>query len=150
MKSRLIRLLAFVIVTTAGTSLLLRSAGVPWRQTGVEPLVWFTEGRQGGDSWRPALWALDVSDTLHLRSRGLYEKVFFQSKAAHKGFQYPPTALLPIRAARAVAGSDAFTALAILNWLSIPALMLASFALFRPRGDPLPLSDRVLLALAVV
>ena len=149
MKSPLLRLLMFVIVTTAGTSLVLRSLGVPRARTGIDPLIWFVEGRQGGDSWRPALSALDVADTLHLRSRGLYEKVFFQAKVPHKGFQYPPTALLPIRAARAAAGSDAYTVLAILNWLSIPVLILASLSLFRPRA-PVGRGDRVLVVLVVI
>ena len=149
MKSRLLRLLVFLIVTTAGVSLVLRSLDVPLARTGVDPLFWFVEGRQGGDSWRPAISALDVADTLRLRSRGLYEKVFFQAKVPHKGFQYPPTALLPIRAARAVAGSDAYTVLAILNWLTVPLLILASLSLLRPGATAGP-GDRALLALVVV
>ena len=131
MESRLIRLLLFVVATTAGVSLVLMAMGVPRAQTGVDPLVWFVEGRQGGDSWRPGFTALDVAETLHLRSRGLYEKVFFQAKVPHKGFQYPPTAILPFRAARAAAGVDAFALLAFLNWLSIPLLILATLSLVR-------------------
>ena len=91
MRSRLLTLLLFVIVTTAGTSLVLRSLGVRLNRTGVDPLIWFVDGRQGGESWRPALTALEVADTLQLRSKGLYEKVFFQARVPHKGFQYPPT-----------------------------------------------------------
>lgn len=149
MKSRLLRLLVFVLVTTAGISLVQRSLGVPLTRTGVDPLMWFVVGRQGGDSWRPALTALDVADTLQLRSRGLYEKVFFQARVPHKGFQYPPTALLPIRAARALAGNDAYTVLAILNWLTIPVLILASLFLVRPSA-PLSTGNRVLLVLIAV
>jgi len=149
MKSRLLRLFVFVIATTAGVSLVLCSLGVPVTRTGVDPLIWFVEGRQGGDSWRPSLSALEVADTIHLRSAGLYEKVFFQAKVPHKGFQYPPTALLPIRAARAVAGTDAYTALAVANWLSIPVLILASLSLFRPSAPQSP-GSRVLLVLVVV
>jgi alpha-1,2-mannosyltransferase len=149
MRSRLLRLLVFVIATTAGVSLVLCSLGVPLTRTGVDPLIWFVEGRQGGDSWRPSLSALEVADTIHLRSAGLYEKVFFQAKVPHKGFQYPPTALLSIRAARAAAGTDAYTALAVANWLSIPVLILASLSLFRPSAPQSP-GSRVLLVLVVV
>ncbi len=149
MRSRLLTLLLFVIVTTAGTSLILRSLGVRLNRTGVEPLIWFVEGRQGGDSWRPALTALQVADTLQLRSKGLYEKVFFQARVPHKGFQYPPTALLPIRAARAAAGNDAYTALAVVNWLSIPVLILSVLFLLR-RSEPPGALDRALLVLVVI
>ena len=149
MPQKLLRLLAFVIVSTAGVSLLLRSAGVPLSRTGVDPLRWFLEGRQGGDSWRPALRALDVAETLHERSRGLYEKVFFQAQTPHKGFQYPPTALLPIRAARGAAGSDAYTALALVTWICVPLLMAATLAL-SAREEPASGRDRMVLVLIVV
>ena len=138
-----------MIVTTAGTSLVLCTLGVPRARTGVDPLIWFVEGRQGGDSWRPVLSALAVADTLHLRSRGLYEKVFFQAKVPHKGFQYPPTALLPIRAARALAGPDAYTVLAVVNWLTVPVLILACLSLLRPKA-PAAAGDRALLVLIVI
>jgi alpha-1,2-mannosyltransferase len=150
MESRLLRLLVFVVITTAGTSLVLRSLGAPWRETGIDPLFWFLEGRQGGDSWRPGLRALDIAETLESRSRGLYDKAFFQSQTPHKGFQYPPTALLPFGAVRAMVGGDAFAGLTVLNWLSIPALMLAAFSLFRPRETPLSTRERVLVALVVI
>jgi hypothetical protein len=149
MESRLLRLLLFVIVTTAGISLALSAGGVPRARTGVDPLMWFMEGRQGGDSWRPGLAALDVAETLHTRSRGLYDKVFFQAKVGHKGFQYPPTALLPLRAARAAAGNDAFTALALINWLSVPVLMVAALSLLHP-DTAFSRRDQVLAALVVV
>jgi hypothetical protein len=149
MESRLSRLIAFVVLTTAGISLALLAAGVPRAKTGVDPLFWFVEGRQGGDSWRPGLSALDVAETLQERSRGLYEKVFFLAKVPHKGFQYPPTALLAFRAARASAGSNAFTALAVVNWLSVPALILATLSLARPKA-PRSAREQALLALVVV
>lgn len=149
MESRLLRLLAFVVLTTAGISLILVAVGVPRARTGVEPLFWFVEGRQGGDSWRPGLRALDIAETLQARSRGLYEKAFFQSNTPHKGFQYPPTALLPFSVARAVAGRDAFTALALVNWLSVPALILATLSLARPKG-PRRAREQALLALVAV
>jgi hypothetical protein len=135
MESRLIRLLLFVVIATTGVSLALMAVSVPRARTGIDPLVWFVEGRQGGDSWRPGLTALDVAETLEVRSRGLYEKVFFQAKVPHKGFQYPPTALLPLRGARAAAGVDAFTLLAAINWLSVPLLIFATLSLLRPSPD---------------
>ena len=150
MPQKLLRLLAFVIVSTAGVSLLLRSAGVPLSRTGVDPLRWFLEGRQGGDSWRPALFTLTVAETLHDRSRGLYQKVFFQTRRPYKrGFQYPPTALLPIKAARAAAGNDAYAVLTIVSWFSIPVLLLATLSLIRgnQRGRG---SSQILMVLVAV
>ena len=58
-------------------------------------------GQQGGDSWGPMVWATSVADSLG--GDGLYEYLFFQK---HEKFQYPPTALLPIWAARHGAGLE--------------------------------------------
>lgn len=138
------------MITTTGVSFALIQGSVPRHRTGVDPLVWFVEGRQGGDSWRPGLTALDVAETLHQRSRGFYEKVFFQAKVAHKGFQYPPTALLPFRAARAAAGVDAFTVLAFINWLSVPVLIFATLSLLRVSAPATWREHALLCVIAIV
>ena len=138
-----------MVLTTTSVSFALMAGSVPRQRTGVEPLVWFVEGRQGGDSWRPGLIALDVAETLHLRSRGLYEKAFFQAKRTPRGFQYPPTALIPFRAARAAAGVDAFTVLAFVNWLSVPVLIFATLALLRASA-PVVWREQALLCLIAI
>ena len=107
-------------------NLLMAALGTPWRDTSLGPLGWFLRGEQGGDSWRPMNEALDVLAAPAPQNKTLYEKMFFSARVKHKGFQYPPTSLLPLRALRAAAGDGAQSLTEAITWLCVPLTVLAA------------------------
>jgi hypothetical protein len=90
----------------------------------LHPLAWFATGRQGGDSWRPMSRAYAYAATLEQRSKPLYDKMFFSPAVEHKGYQYPPTALLAVSMARLLAGERFYAALEWITWAFIPVTVL--------------------------
>ncbi len=82
--------------------------------TGVSAaLLWLFRGRQGDDSWRPMLHALDVFEA-HLP---VYQTIFFD---LHDKFQYPLTSLLPMYLLRQAHWSDAgiLKLMNVLTWIA--------------------------------
>lgn len=124
--------LAFVVaVFGASSALLVGPLGVSWKDTGLAPLVSFFEGRQGSDSWVSMEKAWDYVASTERRGRTLYEKMFFSRTLQHKGFQYPPMALLPVDAAVAIGGASRRRVLEVFTWLWIPATAALVFLLDR-------------------
>src|SRR5439155_25001653 len=70
----------------------------------------FLRAKQGADSWRPMTWALDYALTAPPDAKPLYAKLFFGTGVQHKGFQYPPTSLLPMYALRLLTGDPSYGA----------------------------------------
>jgi len=112
--------------------------GTPWRDTSLGPLGWFATARQGGDSWRPMNEALDYLEEPGTKT--LYRRMFFTDRVKHKGFQYPPTSLLPIWGLRHVFGDAAQSCVEWITWLCVPltvwlAVSIAERGRERPEGE---------------
>ena len=126
------RLAAFLGAGFCGGTALLLALGAPWQETAILPAAWFATGRQASDSWT----SLDVGQAYFHgppRERSLYEATFFSRRLEHKGFQYPPTALLVMDGAEALFGSTR-RFLEIVTWLWVPATALLVAALDRRLG----------------
>jgi hypothetical protein len=108
---------SFVLVNV----LLILALHTAWSETVLHPVSWFFQARQGGDSWRPMGQALDHLALPEAR-KSLYDRMFFSARVKHKGFQYPPTSLLPLSAARALFGERWLDAIEWITWASVPAL----------------------------
>lgn len=148
-KGLLLFTLANVLLVNAVVALGL---GTPWPDTSLGPLHWFMEGRQGGDSWRPMNEALDYVEHPPAEPKTLYRRMFFTDRVKHKGFQYPPTSLLPIWGARRVLGEAAQTGLEWLTWLAVPftvfsCVAIAEYGRPRDRDAWLRIAALVILAL---
>lgn len=108
---------------------------VPLVLVGLKSLSWndgvlqetygnLSHARQEGDSWGPMLEAFDYTREPH--PKPLYTKIFFSRRVK---FQYPPSALLPLRAIAEVCPQGSW--LGALNALSLLSLALSVFlALF--------------------
>lgn len=118
-------LLAVAVVNTAAVNLALLATGTRFHETTLHPIWWFFTGRQGSDSWRPMRRALHFATTPEGRGAGLYEKLFFSPAVRHKGFQYPPTSLVPLWL---VEGRGREGVAEVLAWCAVP---LAAFFVFR-------------------
>lgn len=75
--------------------------------------LWLFRGRQGDDSWRPMLRALDAFEA----RQPIYQTIFFQQ---HDKFQYPLTSLLPLYGLRLAHWSDAgiLSLMNLLTWIA--------------------------------
>jgi alpha-1,2-mannosyltransferase len=128
--SRFTRGLAlFALANVAVVNLLAAALGTPWRDTSLGPVGWFLRGEQGGDSWRPMNEALDFLGEAGPKNKTLYERMFFTPRVKHKGFQYPPTSLLPLYGLRAATGANAQALTEALTWMCVPLTVLAAMAL---------------------
>jgi len=120
----LFALLNFVVVN----AVLIQIVGTPWRETVLHPISWFLTFEQGGDSWRPMSAALE-----HTRDpdpkKTLYAKWFFAHAVKHKGFQYPPTSLLPLYALRALT-SRWYALLEWITWGSVLAMAACAIGIY--------------------
>lgn len=149
---RLSVLVAFWLASFAGvTAVLVGPLRTPWSETVLHPASFFLTGKQGGDSWRPMGMALDYLETP--RRRTFYRAVFFSERVQHKGFQYPPSALLPVSLLRAVWPGAWYLALEVVTWLSVPVLALLCGSLLRSSwrthlGPPPGFLPTMLFALA--
>ena len=114
----------FLLATAVAATALVLWSGSPARQTLLQPLEYFFTFQQGEDSWRPMARAYDFVRTPEGRTRSLYRAHFFNPPDPHKGFQYPPTALIVVAGARAVGGGTPL--LQVLNWLFVPVIALAT------------------------
>src|SRR5271155_838670 len=83
--------------------------------------LWFLRGRQGTDSWRPMLHALDCFNA----KLPIYQTVFFTE---HDKFQYPLTSLLPLYWLQQAGWSNAgiMKLMNVLTWLAIWITLLIS------------------------
>lgn len=84
-------------------------------------LLWLFDGRQGNDSWRPMLRALDCfADRLPI-----YQTIFFDYRDK---FQYPLTSLLPMYALRRWGWNDAeiLWLLNIASWIALGLVIALS------------------------
>lgn len=123
-------LAAFLLANAVLVNALALALGTPRDDTDLHPIAWFVSGRQGGDSWRPMLRAYDHLRSRDERSRGVYERLFFNPEAQRNPFQYPPSSLLAVWGAEGALGTRRLFALEAATWLSIPLLAAAAFALF--------------------
>lgn len=132
------RLAAFAVLNAVVVNGLMLACGTPARDTDLDPLAWFLEGRQGGDSWRPMLRAYDHLRTREGRSRGVYERLFFNPEAQRNPFQYPPTSLLAVWLAERLGGERRLGVLEATTWACVPLLAALCLALFveARRHDP--------------
>jgi hypothetical protein len=133
------RLLLFVATSFVAINGAQLALGVSVRDTDLHPIAWFFSGRQGGDSWRPMNEAYDFATTPEGRRKTLYEKLFFSPAVRHKGFQYPPTSLLPIAASRLLGERGGDAAIRAVTWLLIPATALLCLGIYRAGARTAPL-----------
>ena len=133
------RLVLFLIASFVGVQGLVTLLGARYEDTGLLPIVWFAEGRQGRDSWDPMAQAYLQATTPHRAERPFYWRTFFNPHLLRKGFQYPPTALLVVSALEAVAGERWPEALRWITWAMVPVTALFVWLLYealRPRPAP--------------
>lgn len=124
------RLWAFLALNFAAVNAAMLSSGVPLRDTDLHPLEWFLSFRQGGDSWRPMNQAYDFARSPEGRTRTLYEKLFYSPAVKHKGFQYPPTALLAVWLARLGGAGHGQAVLEAITWAFVPATAVLVFLVY--------------------
>jgi hypothetical protein len=99
------RLAVFLIATFVGAqALVLIALRGRYEDSGLLPIAWFAEGRQGRDSWDPMAQAYLHATTPHRLDRAFYWRTAFSPQVLRKGFQYPPTALLVVSALDGVLG----------------------------------------------
>lgn len=114
-------LLAFAVLNFAVTNaLVVLALRQPVVETDLHPIAWFFTGKQGGDSWRPMLMAHRFARTPEGRGKTLYEKTFFSPAVRHKGFQYPPTALLAVELSSLLVPGAPLRGLEWITWAFIP------------------------------
>jgi alpha-1,2-mannosyltransferase len=100
--------------------------------TELEPPAWYFTLRQGGDSWRPMERAYNfLVPPRPWAERSFYQKLFFSPANRHKGYQYPPTALLTVAALHPLVGADFPTALRVLTWFCVPMGTLLVYGILR-------------------
>ncbi len=103
-----------------------------WGEADLEPPAWFFTLREGGDSWRPMERAYNfLVPARTWAEKSFYEKLFFSPANRHKGYQYPPTALLTAAALHPLVGPGFPTALRILTWFCVPIGALIVYAILR-------------------
>ena len=149
------RLAVFLIATFVGVQALVLIA-LPGRyeDSGLLPIAWFAEGRQGRDSWDPMAQAYLHATTPHRLDRPFYWRTAFSPQVLRKGFQYPPTALLVVSALDGVLGARWPDALRWITWLMVP--VTAAFvwrlhaALRTPGADAPDAQEHALAALVAV
>jgi hypothetical protein len=142
-------LIANFVIVHAVVILVLRT---PVVDTGVLPIAWFFEGRQGRDSWDSMALGYLHAAAPHRTERPFYWRTFFNPQILHKGFQYPPTALLVASALQAVLGARWPAALGWITWAMIPVTAVLLWKLYEALAARagLPIGPRPLVALTAV
>jgi hypothetical protein len=145
------RLVLFLLATFVGVQALVTVLGARYEDTGLLPIAWFVEGRQGRDSWDPMAQAYLHATSPHRVERPFYWRTAFSPQVVRKGFQYPPTALLVVSALDRVLGPRWPDALRWITWVMVPATAAFVWMLYeRLRPAAAPPEERVLAALAAV
>ncbi|MBN2370313.1 MAG: DUF2029 domain-containing protein [Vicinamibacteria bacterium] len=119
---------AYVCLNVAAvTGVVMIAFRAPASETVIEPIRWFLHARQGQDSWRPMERAYRYSMTPLPQRRSFYQKLFYGPNNRHKGYQYPPSALLPVLALDGLAGRHWPVAIRAIAWMCVPfeALIIA-------------------------
>jgi len=131
---------------------LILALRTPVDDTGLRPIAWFFEGRQGRDSWDSLALGYLHATMLRHAARPLYWHSFFSPQILHKGFQYPPTALLAVSALDAVLGARWHLALGWITWAMIPLTAVSLWRLYEELAARagLPIGPRPLVALTAV
>ncbi len=133
-------------------AVLILALRVPIEDTGVLPVAWFFDGRQGRDSWDSMALGYLHATTPHRTDRPFYWRTFFSPQIVRKGFQYPPTALLVVSGLDAVLGARWDAALGWITWAMIPLTALLLGALYEALAARagLPSGPRLVVALTAV
>jgi len=147
------RLAVFLIATFLGVhTLVLLGLRGRYEDSGLLPIAWFAEGRQGRDSWDPMAQAYLHATTPHSVERPFYWRTAFSRQVLRKGFQYPPTALLVVSTLDGVLGARWPDALRWITWAMVPvtaALVWRLHVRLSPSTELAP-SDRALGALVAL
>jgi len=147
------RLAVFLIATFLGVqALVLLGLRGRYEDSGLLPIAWFAEGRQGRDSWDPIAQAYLHATTPHRMERPFYWRTAFSRQVLRKGFQYPPTALLVVSTLDGVLGARWPDALRWITWAMVPATAALVWRLHARLRPPIGLapSDRALGALVAL
>lgn len=142
------RLALFLIAAFVGVQGLVALLGARYEDTGLLPIVWFVEGRQGRDSWDPMAQAYLHATSPHRVERPLYWRTAFSPQVLRKGFQYPPTALVVVSALDQVLGARWPDALRWITWAMVPATAVFVWMLYERLRPPAAPEERALAALA--
>ncbi|HEY8149640.1 MAG TPA: glycosyltransferase family 87 protein [Vicinamibacteria bacterium] len=147
------RLALFLIASFVGVQgLVLAVLGARYEDTGLLPVSWFAEGRQGRDSWDPMAQAYFHATAPHRVERPFYWRTAFSPQVLRKGFQYPPTALVVVSALDRVLGARWPDALRWITWAMVPATAVFVWMLYerlRPPAAAVP-EERAWAVLAAV
>ena len=144
------RLALFLIASFVGVHGLVTVLGARHEETGLLPIAWFAEGRQGRDSSDPMAQAYLHATTPHRVERPFYWRTAFSRQVIFKGFQYPPTALLVVSALDRVLGARWPDALRWITWVMVPATAVFVWMLYVRLRPPAAPEERALAALAAV
>jgi len=144
------RLALFLAANFVGVQGLVTLLGARYPDTGLLPIAWFAEGRQGRDSWDPMAQAYLHATTPHRVERPFYWRTAFNPQVLRKGFQYPPTALLVVSALDGVLGARWPDALRWITWVMVPATAFFVWMLYERLRPPLAGEERAWAALAAV
>jgi alpha-1,2-mannosyltransferase len=140
---------SFVLVQAAVLGLFR----APIEDTGLHPIAWFFEGRQGHDSWDPMAQAYLHATTEHRVERPFYWRTAFSRQVIRKGFQYPPTALLVVSLLDRVVGERWPDALRWITWVMVPVTAVFVWLLYEAlpgRAGPSPGDAGLLSAIVAV
>jgi alpha-1,2-mannosyltransferase len=124
-----------------------------YEDTGLLPIAWFFEGRQGRDSWDPMAQAYLHATTPHRIERPFYWRTAFSPQVLRKGFQYPPTALLIVSGLDAAVGERWPDVLRWITWVMVPLTAVFVWLVWEALPPPRRATargERVLVALAAV
>lgn len=132
------RLAVFLIASFVGVQGLVALLGARYPDTGLLPIAWFAEGRQGRDSWDPMAQAYLHATSPHRVERPFYWRTAFNPQVLRKGFQYPPTALVVVSALDGVLGARWPDALRWITWAMVPATAVFVWMLYERLRPPAP------------
>src|SRR5688572_14358210 len=117
----------FLLASVAGGTAALLAMGAPWHETALLPLYRFAQGRQ--DAATLGSWAALDKGLAHSSDgapdRPLYEATFFSRRLEGVGLQYPPTALLLMRAGHLFGSPQRFFEAVTWLWIPVTAVLLA-------------------------
>jgi len=132
----------FVVVQ----AVVLLAFRAPVADTGLHPIAWFFEGRQGRDSWDPMAQAYQAATAEHRVERPFYWRTAFSRQVIRKGFQYPPTALLLVSLLHAVMGERWPDGLRWITWMMVPVTATFVWLLYDRLSDGRDRARAALLA----
>lgn len=117
----------FLFASFVGGTALLLALGAPRHETAILPLQRFVEGRQ--DARATGSWIALEKGLAHRAGdapgRSLYEATFFRRRLEGLGLQYPPTALLLMRAALPVESPRRWFERVTWLWVPVTAVLIA-------------------------